>query len=86
MADGNRNREMQDAADHKRKDPTQLDPDAPSKAEQKDQQRSPDLQSYTSGGGDGKAADPEQNLIIENDPRYKRGPDDETPRRRPDAL
>lgn len=66
-----------------RKDPAQTDPDAPSRAEQKDQQRNPDLQSYTTGGGDGKASDPDQNLIIEDDPRFKREPGDETPRRRP---
>jgi hypothetical protein len=48
------------------------DPDAPPE-NQKEQQRNPELQSYKTGGGDGKAADPEQNVIIENDPRYERG-------------
>jgi hypothetical protein len=48
------------------------DPDSPDRSTQKEQQRDPGLQSYTSGGGDGAAADPEQNIIIEDDPRYEK--------------
>lgn len=51
------------------------DPDAPDRKTQKEQQRDPDLQSYTSGGGGGPASDPDQNLIIEDDPRYEQPKD-----------
>jgi hypothetical protein len=47
------------------------DPDAPSAKTQKEQQRDPGLQSYRSGGEGGPASDPEQNIIIEDDPRYE---------------
>jgi hypothetical protein len=47
------------------------DPDAPDRKTQKEQQRDPGLQSYRSGGEGGPASDPEQNLIIEDDPRYQ---------------
>lgn len=46
-------------------------PDEPTRQEQKEQQRDPGLQSYKSGGEGGPASDPEQNLIIEDDPRYR---------------
>lgn len=61
---------------HKSEQPQNPRAVEPSREEQKDQQRDPGLQSYTSGGGDDKAADPKQNLIIEDDPRYKREPRD----------
>lgn len=44
--------------------------------EQKDQQRDPALQSYTGSGEGGKASDPDQNIIIEDDPRYQQGGED----------
>lgn len=46
-------------------------PDEPTRQEQKEQQRDPGLQSYKSGGEGGPASDPEQNIIIEDDPRYR---------------
>lgn len=48
------------------------DPGAPDRKTQKEQQRDPGLQSYKSGGEGGPASDPEQNLIIENEPRYNK--------------
>lgn len=50
------------------------DPDALTREEQESQQQDPQLQSYTTGGGSDKAADPEQNVILENEddvPRTK---------------
>jgi hypothetical protein len=54
---------------------TMPDPDAPDRKAQKEQQRDPGLQSYRSGGEGGPASDPEQNLIIEDDPRYRQPKD-----------
>ena len=51
-------------------------PDEPTRQEQKQQQRDPGLQSYKPGGEGGPASDPEQNIIIENDPRYEQPTDD----------
>jgi hypothetical protein len=58
-----------------RQNDTMPDPGAPDRKAQKEQQRDPDLQSYTSGGGGGPASDPEQNIIIEHDPRYAKPAD-----------